>query len=99
VSLGARADNTCDGNLYDAADDNCAFHIAHPAPEHYENLAGWQRYYQLDTHSTQAPLTAEFDPATGILRWQADGPLPETQVVAVIPGERLAQAGPVTREE
>ncbi len=88
VHLGTRAENACDGNLYDAADDNCSFQIAHPAPEAWQNLAGWQHYFGLDLHSTQTRLTAGFDPTTGALDWQAKGDLPVTQMVPALSGDR-----------
>ena len=62
-----------------------SFEIAFPAPGCYQNLAGWQRYFGLDLHSTQARLTAEFDTETGKLHWSADGPLPTTQPVDGLP--------------
>lgn len=94
VQLGTRAENACDGNLYDAADNACSFQIVYPAPETFQNLAGWQRYFGLDTHSTQAKLMVDFNPETGTLSWQAEGELPETQAVAVIPGDGLKRPGP-----
>ena len=87
IHLGRRAENVCDGNLYDGADDNCAFEIIHPAPRCVQNLAGWQQYFSLDPHSIQAALTMTFDPETGALQWQADGPLPATQSPQGLPAE------------
>jgi hypothetical protein len=85
IALGRREENRCDGNLYDAAGDGCSFQIVHPAPGCHQNLAGWQRYFNLDPHSTQATVTAEFDSASGSLDWRATGPLPETQPVPCLP--------------
>ncbi len=95
LSLGVRAENVSDGNLYDAGDDDCTFHLAHPAPECFQNLAGWQRFFSLDLHSTQVRLTVEFDVEAGTLQWHADGPLPATQVASVLPeGARAEAPGP-----
>jgi hypothetical protein len=87
IHLGRREENCSDGNLFDAHGDGCSFEIAHPAPGCLQNLAGWQKYFGLDRHSTQARVEAEFDVATGELAWRADGPLPVTQPVAVLPAE------------
>lgn len=84
VSLGRREENACDGNLYDSTNDACSFHIAHPAPPIWQNLAGWQRYFNLDLHSTRARLEATFDIDTGELTWKADGALPKMQRVEVL---------------
>ena len=84
LHLGRREENCSDGNLFDIADDHFSFQIAHPAPGCLQNLAGWQRYFKLDLHSTQAKLTAEFDIDTGKLCWSAEGDLPVTQRVEVM---------------
>ena len=75
IHLGRREENVSDANLFDAADDSCSFHIAFPAPDNYQKLASWQRYFNLDTHSVQAQLTADFDPETLTLTWKVDGEL------------------------
>ena len=65
------------------------------APECFQNLAGWQRFFSLDLHSTQVRLTVEFDVEAGTLQWHADGPLPATQVASVLPeGARAEAPGP-----
>jgi hypothetical protein len=76
IHLGRREENVSDGNLFDARDDNCCFQIAHPAPDNYQKLASWQRYFGLDTHSAQVRFTADFDPETLTLTWQVEGELP-----------------------
>ena len=76
IHLGRREENVSDGNLFDIRDDSCAFHIAFPAPDNYQKLASWQRYFGLDVHSAQVRITAEFDPDTLTLTWQVEGPLP-----------------------
>jgi hypothetical protein len=85
IHLGRREENICDGNLYDAGNDNCSFEIAHPAPACLQHLAGWQRYFGLDAHSVQAKITAEFDEETGTLTWSADAPQPSPQPVPGLP--------------
>lgn len=90
TALGRREENCCDGNLYDAADDACSFHIAHPAPGCHQNLAGWQRYFDLDRHSALATITATFDIDSGRLQWQTADALPETQPAAFLPPDAYA---------
>ncbi len=85
VHLGRREENCSDGNLFDLTDDQYSFEIAFPAPGCYQNLAGWQRYFDLDLHSAQAHLSAEVDPETGDLNWSTDGSLPTTQPVDALP--------------
>lgn len=82
ILLGRRADNASDGNLFDAAHDATSFCIRFPEPQAIVNLDAWQRYYDLDRHSTQARITAEFDPDTLLLTWELEGPLPVCQPVA-----------------
>jgi hypothetical protein len=95
VHLGRCEENSSDGNLFDWADDACSFEIAFPAPGCFQNLAGWQRYFDLDLHSTQADLTVEFDAETGELHWTADSPLPATQPIATLPeSAHVAKPGP-----
>ncbi len=85
VSLGRLEENHSDGNLFDIRDDTCSFEIARPEPGCLQHLAGWQRYFDQDRHATQARLTAEFDLASGVLRWHTDDPLPTTQPVPTLP--------------
>ena len=98
IHLGRREENRSDGNVFDRADDSCSFEIAFPAPGCYQNLAGWQRYFDLDLHSTQAELTAAFDPDTNRVHWSADGPLPTTQPVEALP-ESAHASGPGPRQD
>ena len=99
IYLGRREENQSDGNLFDITGDNCSFEIAHPAPGNLQNLSGWQRYFELDTHSTQAQLEAEFDPEHGILRWRTPGPLPQTQPVPTLPeSAHTGEPGPAPEE-
>ncbi len=100
VHLGRREQNCSDGQLFDVGDDSCSFEIANPAPGFRQNLAGWQRYFGLDQHSTQAKIKAVFDVETGRLEWSAEGSLPETQPVEMIPGHDPEQpAGPSRDKE
>ncbi|MHB9134208.1 MAG: right-handed parallel beta-helix repeat-containing protein [Armatimonadota bacterium] len=91
IHLGRREENRCDGNLFDIAQDAFSFQIAHPAPGCFQNLAGWQRFFALDAHSTQAKVTVEFDVDTCQLHWEAEGPLPEMQAVVELPEEEQGQ--------
>ena len=85
LHLGCLAENVSDGNLYDESGDSCSFHISNPAPGNFQNLASWQRYFNIDLHSTQAKLETEFDEVNGILNWHTDGPLPATQRIDGVP--------------
>ncbi|OPZ26224.1 MAG: hypothetical protein BWZ02_02116 [Lentisphaerae bacterium ADurb.BinA184] len=76
LHLGRREENASDWNLFDSRDDNCSFHIAHPAPGNYQKLASWQQYFGLDEHSAQARITAAFDPDTLVFTWRIEGELP-----------------------
>ncbi len=40
------------------------------------DLSGWQEYYGLAEHSTQAELEVEFCPETLELNWRATGDVP-----------------------
>jgi hypothetical protein len=100
VHLGRREQNRSDGQLFDRADDTCSFEIALPAPGCRQNLAGWQRYFGLDQHSTHAELRAVFDVATGQLEWSADAPLPQALPVEALPEHDPAQPiGPSPQPE
>ena len=70
IHLGRREENVCDGNLYDQRDDSLSFHIAYPEPACHQNLAGWQRYFGLDTHSEHALIEADFDVESGRPTWR-----------------------------
>jgi len=85
IYLGRREENQSDGNLFDNTGDSCSFEIANPAPSTLQNLSGWQRYFELDTHSTQAHMEVEFDPQRCALSWQTDGPQPQPQPVPMLP--------------
>lgn len=73
TSLGQLVDNICDGNLFDIADDAYSFNIANPAPAVLQNLASWQQYFGLDSHSRQGELIVNFDINNGNIHWQVNG--------------------------
>ena len=87
IHLGRREENRSDHNIFDVADDTCSFQIAHPAPGCFQNLAGWQRYFNLDTHSAQTSLDAAFNAETGSLTWRATGDLPSHLRAATSPND------------
>jgi len=84
ILLGRRADNLSDGNLFDSRFDSTSFCLRFPEPQAILDLAGWQEYYGLDAHSTQARIEASFDPGTLELTWKVDGDLPACQIVAAM---------------
>jgi hypothetical protein len=86
LNLGRREENRSDGNCYDEAGDSCSFAIELPAPGCLQNLAGWQEFFGLDTHSTQGKMEATFDAQTSRLQWRCDAPLPPPQPTG-LPGE------------
>lgn len=81
VHFGRRERNQCDGNLYQTANDPGSFHIQHPAPETWQNLAGWQEFFDWDVHGSQAAITARFDPDTLTLTLRMTGPPPECRPI------------------
>jgi hypothetical protein len=90
ILLARAEDNASDGNLFDVRRDLASFCIQYPAPEAVLNLSAWQRYYGLDGHSSQARITADFDPERLMLRYRVDGELPACQPVAAMHGEEQA---------
>lgn len=76
IHLGRREENVSDQNLFDIRNDNCSFHIAFPPPDNYQKLESWQKYFNLDTHSAQARVTADFNVETLTLTWKVEGDLP-----------------------
>jgi hypothetical protein len=92
VHLGRREANVSDGNLFDAATDSCSFFIAHPEPANWQDLAGWQHYFDLDAHSTQARMQVAFDPDTLCLTWRIDGPAPTCQPYPLLHGDTAPAA-------
>jgi hypothetical protein len=99
IYLARAADNTSDGNLFDARGDAVSFCIRYPDPETRLDLDAWQRYYGLDEHSTQARIEAEFDPDEGALTWKVEGGAPATGPVEAMHEAEAAPPGPFTTEE
>lgn len=100
IVLGRLEDNRCDGNLYDAADDAVSFKLANPSPAARQNLAGWQRYFGLDEHSTQARIEADFDIEHGRLTWKIEGDLPGCGPVQVLHADdEQPPPGPFSRDD
>jgi hypothetical protein len=79
VYMAKKYDNFFDGNLYDSRNDQGSFLINYPEPIVWQNLSGWQQYFGLDTHSTQARITADFNPETCELELTIEGKLPQCQ--------------------
>lgn len=84
ILLARLFENTIDGNIYDKSNDNFSFILQYPSPMSYQNLAGWQKYLGLDTHSTQAEIEAAFDIETCILKLKIKGKLSENQEIKSI---------------
>jgi hypothetical protein len=96
ILLARAEDNVSDGNLFDMRGDRTSLLIHYPAPPALLDLAGWQSYYGLDLHSTQATVEAEFDPDARLLRCRAEGELPTCQPVAAMHEDRPPQSpGPL----
>ncbi len=95
VHIGRLAENCSDGNLFDAANDPCSLELGHPAPGSLQNLASWQRYFNLDIHSTQAEIEAAFDVATLCLTWRLRGPAPQCQPVGIAGWPNSPVPGPL----
>lgn len=100
VEFGRREENVSDGNLFDAADDNCSFHIAYPEPGTYQNLASWQTYFGLDHHSSQAPLNGSFEADTLELSLRPGDAQPACVASDLLSGGLThPEPGPFTREQ
>ena len=99
IYLGRAEENVSDGNLFDAGSDPRSLCIRYPDPEAVLNLAAWQEYYGLDTHSTQARLQAAFDVENGELTWQVEGESPAPQTVQAMHEAEPGAPGPFSPEE
>jgi len=99
IYLGRAEENVSDGNLFDAGSDSRSLSIRYPEPEAVLNLAAWQEYYGLDTHSTQARLQAAFDVENGELTWQVEGESPAPQTVQAMHEAEPGAPGPFSPEE
>ncbi len=73
IFLGRNETNRSDGNIFDTEDKDVLFGLQNrPGPEVSTNFDVWRKTYAQDTHSTEAPMNAGFDPVTGILRFSCD---------------------------
>ena len=92
IYLASKHENFIDGNLYDIRDNrNGPFLLNYPQPPNWQNLSGWQQFFGFDKHSTQARITADFNPETCILEVSIEGKLPECQSLnAVMNGKVTA---------
>ncbi len=100
VIFGRTEENASDGNLFDEAHDTACLRIDYPPPQTHQNLEGWKEYYGLDSHSTRAAMTGDFDPDTLTLTWKVDGPLPECPDVPELYGVgEYAGPGPLNAAE
>jgi len=94
LRLARWGDNISDGNLFDAAFDSASFGIRYLDPEPTVDLAAWQQFFGLDTHSTQARMEADFDPETLVLTWTVAGTVPVCQPVPAMPDRAARSPGP-----
>jgi len=99
ILFGRHADNSSDGNLFDIANGAASLCIRYPDPEVLVNLEGWAEYYGLDTHAAQAKMDAEFCPESLELTFEADGEMPECQVVEAMQDEPGLPPGPFGQEQ
>lgn len=99
ISIGRRGENCSDGNLFDMQNDPYSFRIYYPEPGCSQDLARWQEFFGLDTHSTQADLKAEFDAETLCLTWRVIGDVPILQPVNVLDCPLANVPGPMDTEE
>lgn len=99
IYLGRAEENVSDGNLFDTGSDPRSLCIRYPEPEAVLNLAAWQEYYGLDTHSTQARIQAAFDVGSGELTWQVEGESPTPQTVTAMHEAKPGAPGPFSPEE
>jgi hypothetical protein len=95
IYLAMKYENFIDGNLYDSRDDRGGpFLLNYPEPPNWQNLAGWQEFFGFDKHSTQAGITADFDPETCILEISIEGKTPECQSLGTIMNGRITSGFP-----
>ncbi len=98
VHLGRREENISDGNLYEKRQDSLSFQIAYPEPPCRQNLDGWQKYFDLDSHSTLAKLSAEYDAASGTVQWECvSGGQPECVELSMVDNTTVGPA--ITKQQ
>ena len=94
VYIAKKYDNFFDGNLYDSRNDQGSFLINYPEPIVWQNLSGWQQYFGLDSHSTQARITADFNAETCELELTIEGKLPQCQSLGDVMNGKATSAFP-----
>lgn len=77
IYLAHQKENVIDGNLYDKQNENYSFIMLYPQPSTIQNLMGWQSFFGLDKHSSEAMIKADFDHSTKLLQISCEGKLPE----------------------
>lgn len=93
IYVAKKYENKIDGNLYDRRNASASFLLVYPEPVIYQNLAGWQEYFGWDTHSTEASITADFDPEACILEISIEGKLPECQSLSSFISGKVISSG------
>jgi hypothetical protein len=98
IYLAHKKENIIDGNLYDKRNENYSFILLYPQPSTVQNLMGWQSFFGLDKHSTEAVIKADFDPVTNQLAVSYEGELPERQIISGIMNGKITSpdTGPFT---
>jgi hypothetical protein len=100
IYLAAQHENIIDGNLYDKKNEGYSFILLYPQPSTIQNLTGWQGFFNLDKHSAEAAIKADFDYTTNQLEVTAEGKLPEWQMIKEIMNGKITSLnpGPFTAE-
>jgi hypothetical protein len=101
VAFARREQNVCDGNLYHSGDDDCCFQVLLPEPGNFQNLAGWQDFFEFDRHSRQAKVDATLDADTLTLRLKVEGAAAPVCVQSPLLGSELThpEPGPFTADQ
>lgn len=95
IYLARKYENLFDGNLYDSRNDQGGpFLLNYPEPPNWQNLAGWQEFFGFDIHSTQARITADFDPETCVMEIGIEGKIPECQSLNNIMNGKITSGFP-----
>ena len=100
VVLGMTRENACDGNVYDARNDNASLCIESPAPKVSVDLAAWRDFFGYDGAGAQVPLEGRFDAASLQLQLAVQGDLPRPVEVQALHGDPdYPLAGPLSQEQ
>lgn len=100
VVLGKTEENVCDGNVYDAANNNASLSIQSPAPQTHLDLQAWQEFNGYDVAGAQLKMSGRLDPETLEVTLQIDGPLPDPVDVRMdLGGADYAAAGPFDAQQ